>query len=174
MKKLLVVVDMQNDFIDGVLGTKEAQAIVPNVVKKIKEWDGDITYTLDTHTKDYLNTNEGKYLPVEHCIEHTPGWCLNDEVAKALAPKTNVECFDKPTFGSVSLMYNIFDNKYDYVEFIGLCTDICVVTNAILAKTYVPEAQIVVDASCCAGVTSESHTAALMTMKMCHIEVVNE
>ena len=175
MKKLLVVVDMQKDFIDGALGTKEAQAIVPNVVKKINEWDGDIAYTLDTHTKDYLNTTEGKYLPVEHCIEHTPGWCLNDEVAKALAPKTTVECYDKPKFGSVSLQYIVFDRKYDYVELIGLCTDICVVSNALMIKAVMPDPhKMVVDASCCAGVTPESHAAALTTMKMCQIEVIGE
>lgn len=180
MKKLLVVVDMQNDFIDEALGTKEAQAIVSNVVKKIQEWDGDIAYTLDSHTDNYLNTTEGKYLPIKHCVELSHGWNLNDKVAAALANKDDenpnkVKVFTKPTFGSVSLMYDVFDNKYDYVEIIGLCTDICVVSNALMIKAILPDPhKIVVDASCCAGVTLETHAAALTTMKMCHIEVIGE
>lgn len=183
MKKLLVVVDMQNDFIDGALGTKEAQAIVPNAVKKINEWDGDIAYTFDTHAENYLDTTEGKYLPVKHCVEHTHGWCLNDNVAKSLVNIANAVVsiaeviepgFCKPTFGSIELMQFVKDREYDYVELIGLCTDICVISNALMIKAIMPEPhKVVVDASCCAGVTPESHKAALTTMKMCQIEVIN-
>lgn len=173
MKKLLVVVDMQNDFIDGALGTEEAKAIVPNVVTKISEWDGDIIVTQDTHTSDYLNTREGKYLPVEHCICFTNGHKLNDSVFKALSNKTPKIIIEKPTFGSKNLPKYIQDDGYEYIELVGLCTDICVVSNAMLLKTAFPETDIAVDASCCAGVTPESHKSALLTMKMCQIDILN-
>lgn len=186
MKKLLVVVDMQNDFIDGALGSKEAQAIVLNVVKKIEEWDGDIAYTFDTHKENYLDTTEGKYLPVKHCIIDTEGWQINSEVGQAILEKlisagklNKISEFDfpsflKPTFGSIELMQFVKDHEYDYVELVGLCTDICVVSNALMIKAIMPEPhKMVVDASCCAGVTPESHQAALTTMKMCQIEVIN-
>lgn len=166
MKRTLIVVDMQNDFIDGSLGTKEAQAIVENVKKKIEQYrtNGDeIIFTRDTHQTDYLQTPEGRKLPVEHCIEGTHGWEIPDGIDLP-------ECvhIDKPTFGWTK--WNQY--KFDRVEIVGLCTDICVVSNALILKAYFPEAEICVDASCCAGVTPESHEAALVTMKMCQIEVV--
>ena len=173
MKKILVVVDMQKDFVDGALGSKEAVAIVPNVVNKIKDFEGDIFVTYDTHFENYMDTNEGKNLPVPHCIKGTDGWELNEEVAKALVNRkyTPVE---KITFGSVDLPGLVGKAAGDEaftVEFVGLCTDICVVSNALLLKANFPEMNILVDAACCAGVTVESHEAALTTMKMCQIEV---
>jgi nicotinamidase-related amidase len=179
MKKLLVVVDFQNDFIDGALGTPEAVAIVPNVSNKIKNWDGDIVFTADTHGQNYLKTNEGKHLPVAHCVKDTNGWELNSTVAEIVKENISSTYFEKSTFlkstfGSLDLMEYLKDNNFDYIEFIGLCTDICVVSNAIMAKAYLPESKIVVDASCCAGVTPDTHKAALTTMKMCQIEIVGE
>ena len=173
MKKVLVVVDMQNDFVDGALGSKEAIAIVPAVVKKIDEFDGDIFVTYDTHFENYLDTAEGKKLPVPHCIKGTAGWELNGEVKKALAAKkfTPVE---KKTFGSVELpafiKKAVGDDAFT-VELIGLCTDICVVSNALIIKANFPENTIAVDAACCAGVTPEKHKAALETMRSCQIDV---
>lgn len=169
MKKTLIVIDMQNDFISGSLGTKEAQAIVPNVKKKIEEYDarGDlVVFTRDTHQNNYLSTNEGKHLPVEHCIENTYGWQICSELD--WEPRPTV---DKLTFGNLS--WNTFFN-FEEVELVGLCTDICVVSNALILKAMYPEINITVDASCCAGVTPESHKAALLTMKMCQINVINE
>lgn len=175
MKKLLIVVDMQNDFIDGALGTPEAVAIVPNVVKKINEWDGDIFFTEDTHFENYLDTNEGKHLPVPHCIRDTVGWEINENVMNAINNSEGEHLFiRKNTFGSVLLVSKILDGKYDYIELVGLCTDICVVSNALLIKAHYPEIDIVVDASCCAGVTPDSHKAAITTMKMCQIDVIGE
>lgn len=173
MKKYLVVVDMQKDFVDGALGTAEAVAIVPNVVSKIKEFDGDIFVTYDTHFENYMDTAEGKKLPVPHCIKGTDGWQLDKAVQAALEEKeyTPVE---KITFGSIDLPWLIGKaaNGEDFsVELIGLCTDICVVSNALLLKANCPERKISVDASCCAGVTPATHNAALETMKMCQIDV---
>lgn len=165
MKKTLIVVDMQKDFVDGALGTKEAVAIVENVKRKIAEYqaNGDeIIFTRDTHKADYLNTNEGKHLPVEHCIEGTDGWQIYEGLEVEGAIYVN-----KPTFGYLNWKeYNL-----EEVELIGLCTDICVVSNALIIKAMYPEIKVSVDASCCAGVTPESHTAALTTMKMCQVEV---
>lgn len=179
--KVLVVVDMQNDFIDGSLGTKEAQAIVPNVKEKIREAikNNDlIVYTRDTHTVDYLDSKEGKKLPVEHCIYKTDGWRIPDDL---LPPFTyeNAVIYDKPTFGYTKLPYKIrslmagaMSGKCDEIEVIGLCTDICVVSNTMLLKAeFYDEIEISVDASCCAGVTPETHEAALKTMEMCQINV---
>jgi len=176
MKKLLIVVDCQNDFIDGTLGSEDAKAIVPNVVKKIKEWDGDIICTLDTHGADYLNTREGKYLPVEHCIIGTDGHNINKEIFDALlfCNGSSANLLKKYTFGSTALPEIIRNSDIDYVELVGLCTDICVVSNALLLKANYPELDIAVDANCCAGVTPESHKAALTTMKMCQINVIGE
>ena len=175
MKKILVVVDMQKDFVDGALGSDEAVAIVDNVVNKINEFDGEIIVTYDTHQEDYMETREGKHLPVPHCIENTAGWLLNDKVESALVGKS-VTRIKKPTFGSVKLvdLFNGVDEKDTEVTLIGLCTDICVVSNAMLLKANYPEMDITVDASCCAGVTPESHNAALTTMKMCQINVIGE
>ena len=175
MRKILVVIDMQNDFIDGSLGTKEAQQIVPRVVEKMKEYDPwNIYLTRDTHYENYLDTQEGRNLPVEHCIEGTHGWQLNDAVAKAAEKATVI---DKPTFGSNRLAGILMTERAQEaleIELVGLCTDICVVSNALLFKAAMPEAPITVDASCCAGVTPESHRHALETMKMCQIKVVND
>lgn len=180
--KLLVVVDVQNDFVDGVLGTPEAQAIIPNIVNKIKHWDGAIISTFDTHGSEYLNTNEGKHLPIPHCIKDTWGWQQNSEVTAILDakrdgaefPKTSIWSVNKTTFGSKTLKAVIWEGHYDYIEFIGLCTDICVVTNALYLKTEFPEYTIAVDPTCCAGTTPENHKAALTTMKMCQIEIIGE
>ncbi len=174
MKKFLIVVDMQNDFVDGTLGTKEAQAIVDNVVTKIENFDGEIIATFDTHFENYSETQEGKNLPVVHCVKGTKGWQLNEKVASALNKKgfTPVE---KLTFGSVDLPQIIKEKakKEDFtIELMGLCTDICVVSNALLLKASFFEKEITVDSTCCAGVTPSTHQAALTTMKMCQITVI--
>lgn len=174
MNKLLIVVDMQNDFIDGSLGTADAVAIVPNVVAKINNWDGDIIITQDTHYPNYLETREGKHLPVPHCIIDTEGHKINDVIFSALINKHHFATLNKLTFGSTALPELIRGQGYDYIELVGLCTDICVVSNAMLLKAHYPEIDIVVDASCCAGVTPESHNAAIQTMKMCQIEIIGE
>lgn len=163
---------MQKDFIDGSLGTKEAVAIVPAVVKKICEWDGLVIATRDTHQPDYLQTQEGRFLPVEHCIEGTPGWEINPDVAAALEEKS-AQIINKPTFGSVTLAEMLTHQDVTEIELIGLCTDICVVSNALIIKANMPEVPISVDATCCAGVTPESHNAALATMRMCQIQIEN-
>ncbi len=174
MKKILVIIDMQNDFIDGALGSCEAQAIVPDIVRKIKEYDGDIFLTLDTHYENYMQTNEGKNLPVPHCIKGTSGHELGQEIKDALLDRiyTSVE---KNTFGSTALV-RIIEEEYKTgeisFELCGLCTDICVVSNALMLKAYFPEAPISVDASCCAGVTPEKHKAALETMRSCQIDII--
>ncbi len=173
MKQVLVVVDMQKDFVDGALGSKEAVAIVPAVVRKIRAFDGEIFATLDTHFENYMDTAEGKKLPVPHCIRGTEGWALNGEVLKALEEKgfTPVE---KKTFGSTALPGLIREAVGDEaftIEVLGLCTDICVVSNALILKASFPEAPIAVDAACCAGVTPEKHAAALETMRSCQIDV---
>ena len=168
MKKLLVVVDMQKDFIDGALGTKEAQAIVENVKKKIESFDGDVVFTYDTHTKEYLDTQEGRKLPVVHCVKGTEGWELDSRL-QPLAEGRKI--FEKPTFGSIELGEFVKASEYTDVELVGLCTDICVISNAMLIKAYMPEVNVSVDAACCAGVTPESHENALSAMKMCQIEV---
>lgn len=173
MKRFLIVVDMQKDFVDGALGTKEAEAIVPAVVKKIAGFDGEIFATFDTHFENYMQTAEGKKLPVPHCIKGTDGWLLNDEVAAALGKK-GFTAVEKNTFGSVDLpgLIEKAANGEDFaMEVIGLCTDICVVSNALLLKASFPEAPIAVDAACCAGVTPQAHEAALATMKSCQIDV---
>ncbi len=173
MKKFLIVVDMQKDFVDGALGTNEAQGIVSNVCEKIKNFYGDIIVTFDTHNENYLESAEGRKLPVEHCIKGTAGFELNESVKLALESK-GYTAVEKPTFGSVSLPEIIKEKAQDEefsIELVGLCTDICVVSNALILKANFPEAEISVDSSCCAGVTPESHNAALNTMKSCQIEV---
>ena len=173
MKKLLVVIDMQNDFIDGALGSQEAQKITPNVIAKIRNWDGDVWYTMDTHNADsYLESKEGQKLPVLHCIEGTRGWQVQSDVSKALSKK-KAKCVQKHTFGEVNLPGMIYVHGFDYVELVGLCTDICVVSNAITIKSTLEFADIAVDAECCAGTTPEMHEAALKVMKSCQIEVLN-
>ena len=174
MKKILVVVDMQKDFVDGALGTKEAVAIVPNVVEKINAFDGEIFVTYDTHFENYMQSAEGRKLPVAHCIKGTDGWQLDKAVQSALEKK-QYTAVEKLTFGSVDLPERIkkaVGEEEFTIEVIGLCTDICVVSNALIIKALYPEIPVKVDSSCCAGVTPESHKAALETMKMCQVEVV--
>jgi len=175
MKKVLVVVDMQKDFIDGALGSPQAQAIVPNVVEKIRLYQdegNDIVFTQDTHFENYLETQEGKYLPVIHCVEGTEGW----EIPAELINEVNgFNGHNKNTFGSLALADVISEMKdIEEVELCGLCTDICVVSNALILKAKLPELKVTVDGKCCAGVSEESHKAALLTMKMCQVNIINE
>ena len=172
MKRLLIVVDMQNDFVTGSLGSPLAQQIVPPVKAKIEEYkkSGDkIVFTRDTHSADYLTTQEGKYLPVTHCVEGTDGHLIIGEL-----DVSGCDVFDKPTFGSLELAELVGEGDYGEVEICGLCTDICVVSNALILKAQLPETKITVDAACCAGVTEESHLAALLTMKMCQVDIINQ
>lgn len=173
MRKILVVVDMQNDFIDGSLGTPEAVAIVENVKDKIRSYDkSDIFVTMDTHAPNYLETQEGKNLPVEHCIKGTDGWKVRPDIDELLQ---GAAVYEKPTFGSVKLAEDISKiaaAEDIEIELIGLCTDICVVSNALLLKANMPEVKVSVDPACCAGVTPESHEAALKTMQMCQVNVL--
>lgn len=176
MKHLLVVVDIQKDFVDGALGTAEAVAIVENASKKIREFDGEIFVTYDTHFENYMETAEGAKLPVPHCIKGTEGWELNADIADALADK-KYTAVEKITFGSTELpelvKKAVGDEDFD-ITLIGLCTDICVVSNALILKANFPEKEVYVDAACCAGVTVDTHNAALTTMKMCQINVIGE
>ena len=173
MDKILVVVDMQKDFVTGALGSAEAQQIVPEVVKKVTNFDGTVVFTRDTHHENYMETQEGKNLPVPHCFEGTDGWEIIPELAELSKGK---KIFDKPTFGSKELAQFIKEeadkrNGELSVELIGVCTDICVVSNALLIKAYNTEIPVSVDAKCCAGVTPQSHNAALATMKSCQVQV---
>ncbi len=175
MKQFLIVVDMQKDFVDGALGTAEAQAIVPAVAEKIRGFSGEIIVTYDTHEEDYMETREGRFLPVPHCIRDTDGWQLDAAVAEALSDRAYT-VVEKPTFGAVTLpevVEQLAGDEEFTVELIGLCTDICVVSNAMLLKAAFPETDMSVDASCCAGVTPASHQAALTTMSCCQITVTN-
>lgn len=171
MKKVLVVVDMQKDFIDGTLGTKEAVAIVDNVAEAVKSFDGEVIFTRDTHGTDYLETQEGRNLPIIHCIKGTDGWQL-DKKLEVLRIES-MKIFDKPTFGSVALAeYLKKDKEIDSITLVGLCTDICVISNALLIKANMPEVEIQVIEKCCAGVTPQSHANALEAMKMCQIKII--
>ncbi len=167
--KFLIVVDMQVDFITGSLGSKLAQAIVPNVVDKVKNYDGTVIFTRDTHFADYMQTQEGVKLPVAHCIKGTSGWEICDE----LKPFVN-KLVDKITFGSVDLpeIIKTYGEKIEEIELCGLCTDICVISNVMILKAAFPETIIKVDGSCCAGVSVESHNTALNAMKAVQIEIV--
>lgn len=177
--RLLIVVDMQKDFVDAALGTSEAQAIVPAVCEKIQKFDGAIIVTKDTHQSNYLDTQEGRILPVPHCIQNTPGWELDDRVYAAVKNRGDaaIRSVIKPTFGSVELALDLCEMDEDFgldeVVLIGLCTDICVISNALLIKTYLPEVKVTVDAACCAGVTPESHENALRAMRMCQVNIEN-
>ena len=172
MRNILLVIDMQNDFIDGALGTPEAVAIVPKVREKIRSFDGTVLFTRDTHGENYMETQEGKNLPVPHCIRGTEGWQIRPELEELRV----TEPIDKGTFGSDELGKILRDlNDEDpigTITVIGLCTDICVISNALLAKAFLPEVPIEVDASCCAGVTPESHENALKAMASCQIRIV--
>lgn len=187
--RLLIVVDMQRDFVDGALGTAEAQAIVPAVCEKVQKFDGAIIVTQDTHQANYMDTQEGSILPVPHCIKDTPGWRLDTRVDDALRlhfeseKKQNptkvepVHAVMKPTFGSVELGEYLVDKSHDAgieeIVLVGLCTDICVISNALLIKAFLPEVKVTVDAACCAGVTPESHKNALRAMRMCQVNIEN-
>ncbi|MCR4751910.1 MAG: cysteine hydrolase [Eubacterium sp.] len=174
MRKILIVIDMQNDFIDGALGTGEAVSIVEAVKEKIRSYpSGDVMATMDTHGENYPETQEGRMLPVVHCIRGTEGWKIRADVAALLG---DARIFKKPSFGSMRLaevLKKLSREEEIELELIGLCTDICVVSNALLLKAAMPEVRISVDASCCAGVTPEKHRAALETMRSCQICVVN-
>ena len=170
MKNVLVVVDMQKDFIDGVLGTKEAFAIVDNVAEAIRSFDGEVIFTRDTHFDNYMETQEGRNLPVPHCIKGTEGWQIDKKLEALRTDEMKV--FDKPTFGSVELAAYLKENKeVEQVTIVGLCTDICVISNALLIKANLPEVEITVLEKCCAGVTLQSHKNALEAMKMCQIKI---
>jgi len=172
MRKILIVIDMQNDFIDAALGTKEAVAIVEAVKEKIRSYPAEnVIATMDTHTENYMQTQEGKYLPVPHCIKGTDGWKIRTDIAELL---TGAKIYEKPTFGSVALaadLKELSEKEEIEIELIGLCTDICVASNALLLKATMPEVKISVDPACCAGVTPEKHEAALETMRSCQIQM---
>ena len=174
MKKILIVIDMQNDFIDMALGTKEAAAIVDQVKEKIRSYPAeDIIATMDTHGTNYMETQEGKNLPVEHCIKGTEGWKIRPDIQELLK---GAKIFEKPTFGSMAMaeyIRELSEKEELELEMVGLCTDICVMSNALLLKAAMPEIRISVDADCCAGVTPEKHLAALETMRSCQIYVTN-
>lgn len=177
--KILVVVDMQNDFITGSLGSQQAREILPYVCCKIITWDGMIFATQDTHGTDYLTTQEGRNLPVEHCVGGTSGWEIEQSVQAALAGKGEaVICVNKPVFGSRALAEYLVglseEISIEEIELVGLCTDICVISNAMILRSFLPEVRITVDARCCAGVTPESHQNALTAMKACQINIINE
>lgn len=170
--KYLIVVDMQNDFVTGALGTEQAQAVVANVVRKVRDFSGKVLFTQDTHAENYLDTQEGQLLPVKHCIKGSEGWQIVPELA-ALQAKAGSPTFEKNTFGSLDLAQYLLEKHQqqtiESVELVGVCTDICVISNALLIKAHMPELPVYVDASCCAGVTPEAHEAALATMRSCQI-----
>lgn len=171
MKKALIVIDMQNDFVTGSLANKAAEKIVEPIVKKIKEYDGTVILTRDTHTSNYLKTAEGKSLPVEHCIQGSSGWEIVDKIAGEAAKKKDNRIINKPTFGlPYSFAWNL--EEYSSVEIVGTCTDICVVSNALILKALYPDLQIKVLSDMCAGLTKEKHEAALEVMRSCQIEVI--
>ena len=174
MKHFLIVVDMQRDFIDGSLGTPEAVAILDSAAEKIRAFDGEIFVTLDTHDEDYLRTAEGRKLPVPHCIKDTEGWKLHPRIAAALEGRSYT-AVEKHTFGAVKLPGHLFETAagedFD-MELIGLCTDICVVSNALLLKAHFPEFPLRVDSACCAGVTPAAHAAALDTLRSCQVDII--
>ena len=175
MRRLLIVVDMQNDFIDAALGTKEAVLIVDAVKEKIRTYPAeDIIATMDTHGENYMETQEGRYLPVPHCVKGSEGWQIRPDIEELL---TGAKIYEKPTFGSTALAADLkalSEKEEIELELIGLCTDICDVSNALLLKAVMPEVTISVDAACCAGVTPEKHLAALETMRSCQIQIIND
>lgn len=187
--KILVLIDLQKDFIDGALGSPEAQAIVPRVVEKINNYDNKsnvlVLYTKDTHYDNYMDTLEGSYLPIPHCIENTPGWSINKEITNAVeknrflsysSDKIIKSRVYKNTFASDDLrkFFERFKDDIEEVEFCGLCTDICVISNVLMARMVLPDTEITVDASCCAGTTPEDHMFALEVLKSCQINVIGE
>lgn len=174
-EKYLIVVDMQKDFVSGSLGTKEASGIAASVVRKVENFQGKILFTKDTHEKNYPDTQEGRLLPVEHCIRETEGWELIEEL-EDIRRKRSCPVYEKPSFGSLKLAEDLREihqkDGVESVELIGLCTDICVVSNALLIKAYLPEVPVRVDSSCCAGVTPLKHDAALEVMRSCQVAVI--
>lgn len=170
---ILIAVDLQNDFIDGVLGTPQARSMLPDALKKISQFKGNVYFTRDTHEENYLQTQEGKFLPIPHCIKNTNGWQLHPMVESLRV----LPAIDKPAFGSTQLVSILTEinhtNIIESITLIGLCTDICVISNALLLKSFFPQIPICVDADCCAGVTVQSHLNALKAMKMCQIEIEN-
>ncbi len=173
-KRVLVVIDVQNDFVDGALGTREAQAMLPALLEKVEAFPGDVVMTYDTHEPNYLETQEGALLPVVHCVKGTPGWELAPAL-DALRVRLNAKTYEKPTFGSLQLAHDLARDyaagALESVELVGLCTDICVVSNALMLKASMSELPIYVDPACCAGVTPEKHEAALEVMRSCQIIV---
>lgn len=172
--RYLIVVDMQKDFVTGVLGTKEAQQILPAVADRVRSFEGQVIFTRDTHQSDYMETQEGKYLPVPHCIQGSEGWQLADELEEIRAER-NLPVYDKVTFGCPELARDLVkadrQEPIEFIELIGVCTDICVVSNALTIKAHLPEVPMYVDPACCAGVTPQAHEAALTTMKSCQIQM---
>ena len=179
MRNILIVVDMQKDFVTGALASAEAQAILPKVKEKIEVYDRagkEIIFTRDTHGEDYMQTNEGKHLPVPHCIKGTDGWQICAELTDGIT--SEYKTVDKPTFGFLGwkdvLASETADGSDLDIEMIGVCTDICVVSNTLILKALYPEATVRVDAGCCAGVTPEAHAAALATMRACQVDVTDK
>ena len=176
--KILIVVDMQHDFIDGSLANTAAQKIIPNIAKKIQDFDGDlIVFTRDTHSENYLETSEGKLLPIKHCIENTEGWQIHPDLIKVADSHTKpFYVIDKPTFGYKD--WSVFFSRHNItpteIEIIGVCTDICIISNTLILKAVYPDANFTIDASCCAGLTKEKHQAALDVMGSCQVNVINE
>ncbi len=177
MRKLLIVVDYQNDFVTGPLGSREAAEIKDRLLEKVRNFDGTVVYTKDTHNADYLETQEGKNLPVPHCVKDEEGWMLVPELEVLVQENAGI-IYEKNTFGCIRLAEDIRElyekETLESVELIGVCTDICVIANALLIKTFVPEVPVLVDAACCAGVTPESHRRALDAMKVCQIQITEE
>lgn len=174
-EKYLLVIDVQNDFVAGSLGSEDAQNVLKNIIKKVKDFDGTVMFTRDTHQEDYLSTQEGRYLPVKHCIEGTDGWQLVDSL-QDYANRHESIIYDKPSFGNMNLASDIKSlyklGRLESVELIGLDTDICVISNALIIKAAVPELPIYVDPACCAGSSREKHEAAIEVMKSCQIQMV--
>ena len=173
MDKVLIIVDMQKDFVDGALGTQEAQAIVDAVRKKLAAHEGPVIFTQDTHYDDYMETEEGKNLPVPHCIKNTEGWAISSQLPVPM----EADVVEKTTFGAYNMglsLSSFYEKKVDHIELVGLCTDICVLSNAVIAKSACPNSHVVVDAACCAGVTPESHDTALAAMKAIQVEILNQ
>lgn len=178
--KTLAIIDMQGDFVDGSLGSKDAQRVVPNIVKKIEQEDWNaIVFTRDTHDENYLESQEGKWLPVPHCTYREPGWELVEAIEKAVLKKCEGETFfippiNKPTFGTFEWKDRIRKKECNEIVLVGVCTDVCVVSNALILKAMFPEIRITVDASCCAGTSQTAHACALNTMKCCQVNVINQ
>ena len=172
MKKLLIVVDMQNDFVTGSLGTKEASEIAPAIAEYVRQFDGEVVFTRDTHNENYSKTQEGQKLPVMHCLKGTDGWQIVPQLHEFSANEGKYRIFDKPTFGSTQLAQFVSENAPEEVQLVGVCTGICILSNAVLIKAFAPEIPVKVIADLCACVTPESHETALRAMETCQIEII--